>query len=61
MNKFKKPQPSRQDQALSYCRSLSEEEWKWFKRATDAYRKADKLLKGEDDIDDLADQLIETN
>lgn len=54
---------SPETKALAYCRTLTDEEWKRFKRAVDAYRKADRVLSGEDvdgDITDIADQIIET-
>lgn len=61
---FKKQTPvSNQQVAVNYCRSITDDEWRRFRRAVDGYRKADKVLSGDDDgdISDLADQIIETN
>lgn len=55
--------PSPQPIALEYCRSLSDEDWRRFKRAVEGYRKADRILSGEDadgDVNDLGEQLLET-
>jgi len=64
MFKRKNHQPAEnlQEQALRYIRSLTDDEWKTFKKASDSYRKSDKILSGEDDDDivSAADDLIET-
>ena len=63
-NMFKKRfKPTGQSIAVEHCRSLSDDDWRRFKRAVDGYRKADIILSGEDvdsDIGDISEQIIET-
>lgn len=51
------------DSAVSYLRAITDEEWSRFKKAVENYRKADKILSGENtdsEIGDIAEQIIET-
>ena len=63
-NMFKKRfQPNGQYVAVEHCRSLSDDDWRRFKRAVEWYHKADIILSGEDvdsDIGDISEQIIET-
>lgn len=53
-----------QEAALVYCRSLTDVDWRRFKRAVDSYRRSDRILSGEDtdaEIGDISDELLPTD